>query len=594
MSGRRRHDDGWDEGRRDPWSEGGADGRYPAPAPSFQPVTEQATSYDVGGNRAGNGNGYDYDPSAYDAPGYGGGPGYGGQNGAANGYQSPQQAPGYGGAGYGDSGYGQGGGYGYGNDSGYGGRSVGFADANGATGLVPEFMSAGADYPVPDAPAGPQRPIGRLSIYTLLSDKVAEFDRLAERAAEGVRMNEPDTLVYVIHVVPKAPLQRIVYEIYRNRAAFESHERQPHIRQFVADRAYCVLVTNVIDLRLKYAKVTALGAAPRAALGAAPAAEQAPAAPPASRSEGPAAPGDQSRSEQYQGGQYGSNGTQYSNGSQYGNGTQYNGDAQYNGGQYNGQYGEQATVARTQYQAPAAAASAAPAASFTPAGQDRYAAAASQYAAAAGQYTATGQYGYAGGGQAANGGQYQPATEYPATSGYPDAGGYQGAGYQATATYQANGANGGYAAGTGYSGGSGYSGAAGQQAGDGYSNGNGYPGSNGNGYSGSNGYSESNGYSGSNGHSGAGGAYFTPAGAAGGQYPAAVGQSAASAPVTGVRRRELGSGAPSGTTSDGANGHQAADEGAGGGYAGGDSDASRPDSAEWSPPRYSDQGYRSS
>jgi quinol monooxygenase YgiN len=255
MSGRRRYDDGWDEGRPGPWSEGSADGRYPAP--SFQPVTEQATSYDLGGGRAGNGNGNGngYDPSAYDSSGYGGRAGYGGQNGAANGYQSAQPAPGYGGAGYGDSGYGQGG-HGYGNDSGYGGRT-GFADANGATGLVPEFMPAGVDYPAPDAPANTQRPIGRLSIYTLLSDKVAEFDRLAERAAEGVRTSEPGTLVYVIHVVPKAPLQRIVYEIYRNRAAFESHERQPHIRRFMADRAHCVLATNIIDLRLKYAKVAA-------------------------------------------------------------------------------------------------------------------------------------------------------------------------------------------------------------------------------------------------------------------------------------------------------------------------------------------------
>ena len=168
MSGRRRHDDGWDEGRRDwdapdsrpdPWSDGGADGRYPAP--SFQPMTEQATSYDVGGARNGNGNGSGNGyggsngygggngSSGYDAPGYGGRAGYGGQNGAANGYQSAQPAPGYGGAGYGDSGYGQGG-YGYGNDSGYGGRT-GFADANGATAFVPEFMSAGADYPAPEA-----------------------------------------------------------------------------------------------------------------------------------------------------------------------------------------------------------------------------------------------------------------------------------------------------------------------------------------------------------------------------------------------------------------------------------------------------------
>jgi quinol monooxygenase YgiN len=93
----------------------------------------------------------------------------------------------------------------------------------------------------------------------LLDSKAAEFDRLAEQAAEGVRTAEPDTLVYVLHVVPKAPMQRIIYEIYRDRAAFESHERQPHIQRFIADRTSCVLATNVIDLRLKYAKVAALG-----------------------------------------------------------------------------------------------------------------------------------------------------------------------------------------------------------------------------------------------------------------------------------------------------------------------------------------------
>ena len=271
MSGRRRRDDGWDEARRDrdaagsrpdPWADGGADGGQGRgyPAPSFQPSSEQATSYDLAAGRAVNGNGNGYDSSAYDAPGYGGRAGYGGQNGAANGYQPAQPASGYGQGGYGDSGYGQGG-YGYGNESGYGGRP-GFADANGATAFVPEFMSADADGAAHDGPAGTPRPIGRLSIYTLLDDKVAEFDRLAERAAEGVRTTEPDTLVYVIHVVPKAPMQRIVYEIYRDRAAFESHERQPHIRRFMADRASCVLATNIIDLRLKYAKVAALGARP--------------------------------------------------------------------------------------------------------------------------------------------------------------------------------------------------------------------------------------------------------------------------------------------------------------------------------------------
>ncbi|HEX4289955.1 MAG TPA: antibiotic biosynthesis monooxygenase [Trebonia sp.] len=572
MSGRRRRDDGWDEGRQDrdapgsrpdPWADGGADGGQGRgyPAPSFQPASEQATSYDIGG-RAGNG----YDSSDYDAPGYDGGrAGYGGQNGSANGYQngsangyqSAQPASGYGQGGYGDSGYGQGG-YGYGNDSGYGGRA-GFADANGATAFVPEFMSAEAD----DAPAGTPRPIGRLSIYTLLDDRVAEFDRLAERAAEGVRTTEPDTLVYVIHVVPKAPLQRIVYEIYRDRTAFESHERQPHIRRFMADRAPCVLATNIIDLRLKYAKV--------AALGASPAADAAGQSQPGSRSAGPsAALADQTRSDQYAGAQYG-------NGSQY-NGSQYNGSQYGNGGQYgNGsQYGAEpaATVARPQYQAPAAAAPAAApaAASFTPATEDRYAAAASQYAAAAaGQYAPTSQYGYTGSGQAANGGQYPAAAEYPATSGYADAAGYPATGYQATATYQANG---GYAAGGGYSGGAGYSGAAGYQGGEGYS--------------GANGYSASNGYSGTTSS-----ASFTPAssaGSAGGQYQEPAGQPAAGSQVAVRRYRELGAGAPS----DSDAGHQAAGATAGGGYSGSDQDTSRSDSAEWSPPGYSDQRYRSS
>jgi quinol monooxygenase YgiN len=115
----------------------------------------------------------------------------------------------------------------------------------------------------------------------LLEDKAPEFDRLAEQAAEGVRTAEPDTLVYVFHVVPKAPMQRIIYEIYRDREAFESHERQPHIQRFAAERKACVLATNIIDLRLKYAKVAALGAAPAVA---APAPGPAP-APPASAQE---------------------------------------------------------------------------------------------------------------------------------------------------------------------------------------------------------------------------------------------------------------------------------------------------------------------
>ena len=87
---------------------------------------------------------------------------------------------------------------------------------------------------------------------------MADFDRIAEQAAEQVRANEPDTLVYVIHTVPKAPMQRIFYEVYRDREAFERHEQQPYITRFVTARRPYVLATNVIELRLKYAKVSPL------------------------------------------------------------------------------------------------------------------------------------------------------------------------------------------------------------------------------------------------------------------------------------------------------------------------------------------------
>jgi len=230
-----------------------------------------------------------------------GGTGYGGswygeQSGAGSGYSGPAAGgysgpAGYGGSGYGGSGYssagyggghsgeaahgdqGPGGGYqdaGYPN-TGYPDTRHEFPDASAtaqygrlsssqAAGLaVPEFTPADSVGLPDESAAGTPRPYGRLSIFTLLDSKAAEFDQLAEQAAEGVRTAEPDTLVYVLHVVPKAPMQRIIYEIYRDRAAFESHEQQPHIQRFAADRIPCVLATNIIDLRLKYAKVAALG-----------------------------------------------------------------------------------------------------------------------------------------------------------------------------------------------------------------------------------------------------------------------------------------------------------------------------------------------
>ncbi|HEY6501620.1 MAG TPA: antibiotic biosynthesis monooxygenase [Streptosporangiaceae bacterium] len=141
--------------------------------------------------------------------------------------------------------------------------------AEPATGMIDTSALGLPDLPLPAPTSAGSRPgtdlalpvtppHGLIAIYTLLEDKVADFDRAADEVAEQVRANEPDTLVYVIHTVPKAPMQRIFYEVYRDRAAFEQHEKQAYVQRFVTARRPYVLATNVIELRLKYAKVSPL------------------------------------------------------------------------------------------------------------------------------------------------------------------------------------------------------------------------------------------------------------------------------------------------------------------------------------------------
>ena len=97
---------------------------------------------------------------------------------------------------------------------------------------------------------------GQIAIYTLLEDRVAEFDQLTERVVEQVRSREPDTMVFIVHAVPSAPMQRILYEVYRDRTAYQRHAQQPYVRQFEADRRPFVLATNIIELGLQQAKVS--------------------------------------------------------------------------------------------------------------------------------------------------------------------------------------------------------------------------------------------------------------------------------------------------------------------------------------------------
>jgi quinol monooxygenase YgiN len=97
---------------------------------------------------------------------------------------------------------------------------------------------------------------GQIAIYTLLEDRVDDFDRLIEHLVHDVRAKEPDTLVYIVHAVPSSPMQRILYEVYRSRGAYDRHLQRPYVLKFESERRPYVLATNVIELGLQQAKVS--------------------------------------------------------------------------------------------------------------------------------------------------------------------------------------------------------------------------------------------------------------------------------------------------------------------------------------------------
>jgi quinol monooxygenase YgiN len=107
-----------------------------------------------------------------------------------------------------------------------------------------------------------KRLYGQIAIYTLLEDGIADFDRMVKHVVEQVRVREPGTLVFVAHSVPSAPLQRIIYGVYRDQAAYDQHAKQSHVREFEARRQPLMLATNVIELGVRQAKVLPLGSAP--------------------------------------------------------------------------------------------------------------------------------------------------------------------------------------------------------------------------------------------------------------------------------------------------------------------------------------------
>ena len=72
--------------------------------------------------------------------------------------------------------------------------------------------------------------------FTVKDGAAADFDQLVEKTVPEIHRHEPGTLVYAVHEVEGEPNTRVFYELYRDRAAFDAHERQEHTRRFLAER----------------------------------------------------------------------------------------------------------------------------------------------------------------------------------------------------------------------------------------------------------------------------------------------------------------------------------------------------------------------
>ncbi|MET8162795.1 antibiotic biosynthesis monooxygenase [Streptomyces sp. NPDC005329] len=81
--------------------------------------------------------------------------------------------------------------------------------------------------------------------FTLRDGMGDAFDALVKETEAGIQAHEPGTLVYACHTVEGAPNQRIFFEIYADRAAFEEHERQPHTLRFLSERTQYIEKTDV-------------------------------------------------------------------------------------------------------------------------------------------------------------------------------------------------------------------------------------------------------------------------------------------------------------------------------------------------------------
>lgn len=94
------------------------------------------------------------------------------------------------------------------------------------------------------------QPFALVVRFTVRPGSEAAFDDLVAKTTQGIRTREPGTLVYACHHVENAPQERIFYELYTNKAAFEAHETQDHTRYFLTAREALLESTRVDFLSL--------------------------------------------------------------------------------------------------------------------------------------------------------------------------------------------------------------------------------------------------------------------------------------------------------------------------------------------------------
>ena len=99
-----------------------------------------------------------------------------------------------------------------------------------------------------------EQPFGLVVRFALKHGAGEAFDHLTSQTVEQIRANEPGTLLYAVHRVEGDPDARLFYELYRDRAAFDDHEAQPHTRRFLAERRRYLVGFEVDRLSVVVAK----------------------------------------------------------------------------------------------------------------------------------------------------------------------------------------------------------------------------------------------------------------------------------------------------------------------------------------------------